>query len=88
VKNATEFYLNRARGTQANSVSLVNRRAMVLREECDGRQRSHEVLLTRWRARSRDGREVIIETESWFLARQAARVELKTDDVTVEEALR
>lgn len=61
------------------------RRETVIRNDCDGTKRQHEVELRTWKATAEDGRSVILETESWHAAREKARIALQTQAVTLEE---
>jgi hypothetical protein len=63
----------------------MSRRETVIRVDCDGTKRQHEVELRTWKATAEDGRSVVLETESWHIARDKARIALQTQAVTLEE---
>jgi hypothetical protein len=65
--------------------TLMSRRETVIRVDCDGTKRQHEVELRTWKATAEDGRSVVLETESWHIARDKARIALQTQAVTLEE---
>jgi hypothetical protein len=64
----------------------MSRRETIRRQDCDGTTRPHEIELHYFRCRTLDGtgRELVIESDSGFNARQRARMTFGIEQVEVE----
>jgi hypothetical protein len=63
------------------------RRETILRDDNDGGLRQHEVEIRTYSARAEGKEELILDAESWYRAREQARMAFGTEHVTVEEVV-
>jgi hypothetical protein len=63
------------------------RRETILRDDNDGGLRQHEVEIRTYSARAEGKEEIILDAESWYRAREQARMAFGTEHVTVEEVV-